>query len=129
MKKFSKYWIRSRKPKKQKKYAANAPLHIKQKFVGSHLSKELREKYKTRSVALRKGDDIKIVVGQFKGKTGKVDRVDVKRARAYISGVDFIKKEGTKTFYPIHPSNLIITKLNMEDKKRLKSKKSTVNGH
>ena len=39
-----------------------------------------------------------------------------------------IKKDGTKVFYPIHPSNLVVTELNLDDKKRIavanKSKKA-----
>ena len=46
----------------------------------------------------------------------------------YITGVEMIKKDGTKAFYPIHPSNLVVTELNLDDKKRMavvnKSKKA-----
>ncbi len=120
-KKFSTKWKSSKQPKKQRKYRYNAPLHIKQKFISAHLSKELREKYKTRALQLRKGDTVKIMVGQFKGKTGKVKKVDLKKAKVYIEGIEILKKDGTKADYPIDPSNLMITELNLEDKKRLKS--------
>lgn len=99
----------------------NAPLHIKGKFMASHLSKELKTKYSKRSVRIKKGDKVTISRGQFKKKSGKVERVDIKQNKVYITSIEMIKKDGTKTLYPIHPSNLIITELNLEDKKRVKS--------
>ena len=131
-KKISKSWKRSKQPRKQRKYRYNAPLHIKQKFMKTHLSKELREKHKTRSLILRKGDKVKIERGQFKNKTGSVDRIDLKKEKIQISGIEVLKKDGTKAFYPINPSNLTITELNLEDKKRAgileRKKGSTKNG-
>jgi large subunit ribosomal protein L24 len=120
-KKFSKTWKKSRQPRKQHKYRYNAPLHTKNKFLSAHLSKELRTKYKRRNTTLRKGDTVKIVVGQFKGKTGKIDRINTKKTKIYITGIDVVKKDGTKAFCPFNPSNLIITELNLDDKKRVKS--------
>ncbi len=122
--KFSKAWKSSRQPRKQHKYRHNAPLHIKNKFMGAHLSKELRKKYSRRSITARKGDTVKIMRGQFRGKTGKIDRVNVKRTKVYITGIDITKKDGTKAFYPIHPSNILITELNLDDKKRIEKLKA-----
>ena len=116
--KFSKSWIKSRQPRKQRKYRYNAPLHVKQKFLHAHLSKELRKKYSKRSFALRKGDSVKVMRGQFKNKTGKVDEVSVKKTQVYVSGIEFVKRDGTKARYPMQPSNLLVTELNMDDKLR-----------
>lgn len=118
MKQWSINWKSSTSVRKQRKYRFNAPLHIKRKLTSSHLTKELRLKYSRRSVPIVKGDKVKVVVGQFSGHVGKVDRVDVKRTRIYISGIEISKKDGSKTTYPINPSNVIITELNLEDKKR-----------
>ena len=119
--KFSTNWIKSKQPRKQRKYRYNAPLHIKSKFTSSHLSKELMKKYNKRSATIRKGDKIKVLRGQFKGKTGKVDKVDLKKTEVYIAGIEAIKKDGTKVPHPINPSNLLITELNLDDKKRNKA--------
>jgi large subunit ribosomal protein L24 len=116
--KFSKNWKRSKQPRKQRKYRYNAPLHIKTKFMSAHLSKELRQKYNKRSFSIRKGDKVQVMRGQFKKKTGKIERIDVKKSRAYITGIELIKKDGTKTLYPINPSNLMVLELNLDDKKR-----------
>ena len=115
---FSKSWKSSKQPRKQRKFRANAPLHLKRKFMGAHLSKELREKHGKRSIAVRKDDKVKVMRGQFKGLTGKIERIDVKRCRVYVRGIEITKKDGTKSFRPIHPSNLMITELNLGDKKR-----------
>lgn len=117
-KKFSKSWKSSKKPRKQRKYRANAPLNIKRKFLSSHLSKELKQKYKTRSISLRMDDKVRIVRGQFKGKTGKIAKVLTKKSKVFIENIQNTKNDGTKTYYPIDPSNLIITELNLTDKKR-----------
>jgi large subunit ribosomal protein L24 len=118
---FSTLWKSSKQPRKQRKYRYNAPLHIKNKFMSAHLSKDLRLKYKRRNITVRKGDTVKILRGQFKGKSGKVDRVNMKKTKVYVTGIEFTKKEGTKAFPPINPSNLMIIELNLDDKKRVKS--------
>ena len=118
--KFSSSWKKSKQPRKQRKYRYNAPLHVKQKFVSTHLSKDLRKKYKKRNVNLRKGDSVKVMRGQFKNKSGKVDEVDVKKTSVYVEGIETVKRDGTKSRYPIHPSNLIITEVNLDDKMRNK---------
>ncbi len=118
-KKFSRTWKCSKQPRKQRKYRANAPLHIKHKLMGIHLSGELRKKHNKRAVVVRKEDKVKIMRGQFKGHVGKVDRVNVKREKVYVRGVEITKKDGTKAFLPIHPSNLMIVELDLKDKKRV----------
>lgn len=129
MKEWVKNWIRSKKPRKQRKYVYNAPLHIRQKMTRVHLSPELRNKYGKRSVGIRKDDKVKILRGQFKGKTGKVVEVNMKKQRVNVEGIENIRKEGTKAFYPLQPSNLMITELFLDDKKRkeLLTKKKPVN--
>jgi large subunit ribosomal protein L24 len=118
MKTFSSNWKSSRKRRKQRKYRYNAPLHIKRKFVSSHLSKELIQKHNTRNIQIVTGDKVKVLRGQFKGHTGKIEEVDIKKSRIFVSGIEIMKKDGSKTRYPINASNVIITELNLNDKKR-----------
>ena len=121
MKKFSSTWKSSRKPRKQRKYRLNAPLHIKQKFMQSHLSKDLRKKYEKRSVGARKGDKVKIMHGKFKKHEGKLEGIDMKKTRVFVNGIELTKRDGTKKSLALHPSNLMITELNLEDKMRQKA--------
>ena len=118
---FKKNWIKSKQPRKQRKYRATVPLHIKHRFMSVHLSKELKEKHKKRSIEVRKGDKVKILRGDFKGKIGSIEKVDIKKEKVFIMGIEVIKKDGTKKPQAITPSNLLITSLNLEDKKRQKS--------
>jgi large subunit ribosomal protein L24 len=119
-KKFSINWKKSRQPRKQRKYVYNAPLHVRQKFMHARLSKELQKKYGKKSFGLKKGDKVKVVRGQFKKHENKIERIDLKKCRVIITGIEVTKKDGNKTRYPIHPSNLILTELNMDDKMRQK---------
>lgn len=117
---FSTAWKSSSQKRKQRKYRHNAPLHIRQKFVHVHLSKELIKKYGKRNIGLKKGDKVKVLRGQFKKHQGTVDRIDLKKTCVYLTGIEIIRKDGTKSTYPIHPSNLIITELSLDDKNRQK---------
>jgi large subunit ribosomal protein L24 len=119
-KKFSKHWKSSKQRRKQRKYRHNAPLHIKQKFVSANLSKELRKKYGKRKKPLKKGDTVKIMRGQFKKKTGKITRIDLKKIKVYIENISVAKKDGTKAFRPLNPTNLQIIEPIIDDKKRRK---------
>ncbi|MCB9362448.1 50S ribosomal protein L24 [Candidatus Woesearchaeota archaeon] len=115
---FSTSWNSSVQPRKQRKYQANAPLHTRQKFVHVHLSEALRKKYGKRSVGIKQGDKVRILVGQFKGTSGKVEKVSLKDSTVIVTGVDTPKKDGSKSPYPIHTSNIVVEELNLDDKKR-----------
>lgn len=115
---FSTAWKSSTRPRKQRKYVYNAPLHIRQKLMRVHLVKELRSKYGVRSVQIHKGDKVRIMRGQFRKKEGKVGRVELKRRVVYISGIDTIKKDGTKILAPLQVSNLTVLELELGDKLR-----------
>lgn len=126
MKFWSKHWKSSKKPKKQRKYVYHAPLHIRHKLLSAHLSKGLIEKYNRRSFPARKGDEVEVMKGKFKKKTGKISRVDLKKIKVYIDGITRKKVDGSEVQVPIHPSKIKIINLNLEDKKRLKALTRTV---
>lgn len=119
-KKFSTRWKASRHPKKQRKYTARAPLHIKRRLLSANLSKELRKKYGRRNIIIRKGDIVKIIRGKFKKKSGKVIEVKTKTGKIYVEGIQRKKLEGSKVNIPLRNSNLQIIELNLDDKKRLR---------
>jgi len=122
---FSTKWKGSKQPRKQRKYLAKAPLHLKKKLLSANLSQGLRAIHKTRNVPIRKGDKVKIMRGKFRGKEGKVIKVLIKQLKIYIESIQKTKQDGSKIDIPFRPSNLQITELNMEDKKRLKVKIET----
>ncbi len=117
--KYSTTWKSSAKPKKQRKYLYNAPLHIRGKMLKAHLSETLSKKFNKRSVRIRVGDKVRIMKGQFLGKEGKVEKIDTKNRKAIIENVSITKTDGSKIKVPIAIPNLMIIDLNMKDKKRL----------
>jgi large subunit ribosomal protein L24 len=119
-KEWSKKWSGSKQPRKQRKFRYNAPVNVRHKLVSVHLSKENRERFNKRSVPLRKGDEVKLVVGDKKGFKGNVERIDTKRYKVYVEGLNTKKIDGSEILIPVDPSNLIITKLNLDDKMRQK---------
>lgn len=119
-KEWSPKWVSSIQPRKQKKYRYNAPLHIRRKFLNSHLSKELRRIYNTRSVPVRVGDEVRIVRGSSKGTVGTVEKVELTWGKVYVSNVKVKKVDGSEVPRPMQPSNFIITRLKTDDKKRQK---------
>lgn len=118
-KQFSTSWKGSKLPRKQRKYLAEAPLHIRHKFLNANLSKELRKKYNKRSLPLRKGDEVLVMRGAFKKKKAKITSVDLKNIRAVIEGIQRTKRDGSKVNVYFHPSSLQIQSLNLDDKERL----------
>jgi len=125
--KFSIKWKASKQPRKQRKYSANAPLHVKGKRMASPLSKELKKKYGMRNIEVRKGDEVKVLRGKFKKKSGKVLVADLKKTRISVDGVERSKKDGTKVSVWFNPSKVMITTLNLDDKKRMKRMKTDAN--
>jgi len=119
-KQFSTKWKASKQPRKQRKFIANAPLHLKRKMLSSNLSKPLREKHKIRNIELRKGDKVLIMRGKFKKKQGKVTEIKTKLLKVYIEGIQIKKTDGSKVNVPLKASNLQIIELNLDDKKRFK---------
>jgi len=119
---FSKTWNSSKAPKKQNKYRANAPLHIRRKFLSVALSKELRKKYSKRNVVVRKGDTVKILKGKFKKKQGKILRVYTKISKVEVEGIQVKKMDGSNALVKMQPANLQIIELELKDDKRMKNK-------
>ncbi len=110
----------TKQPRKQRKFLHNAPLHLRSKMMAATLSENLREKYGVRNLPVRVGDKVRVMRGDFKGKEGKVMEIDLKRYRIHIEGVTQKKTDGTEVFYPVHPSNVMIVELNLDDEKREK---------
>ena len=111
----------SKQPRKQRKARYNAPLHIRQKFMGARLSEELSKEYGTRSAAVITGDTVKVMRGDFKGTEGKVQTVSLLDGTITVDGVISTKVDGTEVPRPIYPSNVMITKLELKDGRRASS--------
>jgi len=106
------------KPSKQRKRLFQAPAHVRHKLLAAHLSPELRGSHIVKSFPVRTGDTVRIMRGDHKGFEGKISRVDLKSYRIYVEGLTREKVDGTTIFVPVHPSKVIVTHLNLDDKWR-----------
>ena len=109
--------VQSSKARVQRKQQANAPTHVKRKMVSSHLSKELRTKFGARSARVCVGDTVVVLRGNdsIREIEGKVLRVNTKDGRVIVEGITINQADGTSVERPIHASNLLIVKLNLDD--------------
>ena len=114
--------VKSSKPKKQRKFHYEKDLHKKQQGLAGHLSKKLKEQLKTRSLALRKGDTVKVMNGKNNGKSGKIVEVNYKNGTVFIEKLTRKKANGEEIPLPMQASNLLVTDIDKSDGKRFKGK-------
>jgi len=97
-----------------------APDHIRHKLFAAPLTPELKSTHGVKGIPVRSGDTVRVMRGDHKGLEGKITRIDRRKYRVYIEGLTREKVDGTTVFVPIHPSKVMITRLNLEDKWRKK---------
>jgi large subunit ribosomal protein L24 len=112
--------MKTTKPTKQRKRLYQAPLNERYKRFSAPLSSKLKESHGTNSVSVKKGDTVMIMRGDRKGSEGKVTQISRKKYRIFVEGATREKVDGTTTLIPIHPSKVMITRLNLDDKWRKK---------
>ncbi len=118
--------LKTIQPRKQRKMLYQAPFHIRYKHFSASLSPSLRASHHVNSVPVRTGDTVRMMRGDKKGSEGKVTRVDRKKYRLFVEGVTREKVDGSAVLTSIHPSKVMITSLNLDDKWRAKSLKVEV---
>lgn len=120
---------RSVKPKKQRKMYFQAPHHMRYKNLSAPLNHELRASYKVRTIPVRSGDTVRVTRGDRKGFEGKITRVSRENYKIHIEGLTREKTDGTTIFIPIHPSKVMVIRLNLNDKwrKKILERKSEAN--
>ena len=88
--------------------------------VCSPLSKELRAKYGIRSVRVVEGDTVRVSRGAHRNVGAKVSGVDVRSGTVTLEGEKGEKQRGDRFDIKIHASNVRVTGINGDDKKRMK---------
>jgi large subunit ribosomal protein L24 len=106
-------------PRKVRKEYYSEPRHVIRKNISSHLSNELYAKYGTRSLSVVKGDTVKVLRGKFKGMEGKISKVNVKARSVAVEGITISKSDKKQVLFYLDASNLLVTKLTLDDKKRI----------
>ena len=112
--------MKTTKPTKQRKRLYQASINERYRRFSAPLSSKLKDSHGTGSVPVRNGDTVMIMRGDRKGSEGKVTQIDRKKYRLFVEGATREKVDGTTTFIPIHPSKVMITRLNLDDKWRKK---------
>ncbi|HVP26184.1 MAG TPA: 50S ribosomal protein L24 [Candidatus Bathyarchaeia archaeon] len=108
------------KPTKQRKAVYQAPDHRRHKLFAAPLSSTLKATHGVRSFPVRSGDTVRVMRGDHEGFEGKISRIDLMKYRVYIEGLTREKVDGTAIFVSVHPSKVMITNLNLDDKWRKK---------
>ncbi|KAF7363555.1 hypothetical protein MSAN_01012100 [Mycena sanguinolenta] len=104
--------------RKSRKAHFAAPSSIRRKIMSSALSKELRTKHNTRSLPIRKDDEVRIVRGKYKGREGKVTQVYRKKWVIHVDRVQRDKSNGATAPIGVHPSNVVITTIKLDKDRR-----------
>ncbi|WP_296859735.1 50S ribosomal protein L24 [uncultured Methanobrevibacter sp.] len=112
----------SKQPRKQRKALYNAPAHARGKHLSATLSKDLRADLGKRSLPVKSGDKVRVLRGDFKGHEGEVLSVDYGSYKVSIEDVTLSKPDGTTSFLPVDPSNLMIIEADLKDDRRIKNK-------
>ena len=110
--------MKSIKPTKQRKRLHQANINERYRRFSVHLSSKLRDSHDASSIPVRKGDTVMVIRGDRKSSEGKVTQLEQKKYRLVVEGANREKVDGTNITISIHPSNVIITRLNLDDKWR-----------
>lgn len=105
---------------KARKKLFTLPNNLQSKSIRAMTSEDLRNKYKVTTLRINKGDNVKIMRGEYSGIEAKVTKIDLKLGKINVDGVKKQKIAGGDTPVQIHPSNVMLTSLNMADKLRKK---------
>lgn len=105
-------------PRKQRRQVMENPLHAKRNLFKCRLDEFLQEDYGLRSLVVKKGDLVKVLRGQFRDTEGKVVRVDYRNVRVHLDSATITKADGKEVNAPIHPSNLMLVKLELNDERK-----------
>jgi large subunit ribosomal protein L24 len=120
--------ISPKSPRKQRRFVRNSGKHAHKSMLRCRLDDPLREEYGLRSLNLKKGDLVRIMRGQFRDTEGKILGVDYGAIRVFVDGASTTKADGKEAKVPLHPSNLLLVKLELNDerKKRIQARAAKI---
>ena len=116
----------SKSPGKQRRRIYKSPLHSHKNMLKCRLDEFLREEYAMRSMVPKKGDLVRIMRGQFRDTEGKILGVDYGKIRLLVDSATTTKADGKEVQIPIHPSNVLLVKLEMDDDRKKSIERKTI---
>ena len=87
------------------------------------LRRTTKRNIQTRSIPVRKDDEVLIVRGSHKGREGKVTQVYRKKWVIHVERVHREKGNGQTIMIGVNPSNVVITKLKMDKDRSVSSRR------
>jgi ribosomal protein uL24 len=108
-------------PRRQRRALYTAHTSERRRRMSVPLSRELRKRFRRRSLPLRKGDTVRVLAGSFKGREERVARIN---RRAYSVTLDNVTlKTADEKLKPLdlRSGRLVITRLNLSDAWRRRS--------
>jgi large subunit ribosomal protein L26e len=113
--------------RKSRKAHFTAPSSVRRVIMSAPLSKELREKYKVRSIPIRKDDEVLVVRGSSKGREGKVSQVYRLKWAVQVEKLTRDKSGGATVPVNLDASKVVITKLKLDkDRKAILKRRGGV---
>ena len=127
--------VKSSKPGKQRKAAANASRQNKRKRLRARFATTDSRFAGIRSVTVRVGDTVEVQRGDFghpskgkrlgdsRGRSGvqaKIVGIDSSNGKILVEGVTGSKSDDKEQGIPIHVSNVVVTSLDESDPLRMK---------
>ena len=138
-----------KKAGKQRQAQNDAPMHVLRKRIRARLVTDDPDLALIRTVTVRVGDEVEVLrgdfgfpnsvkadsrgkrLGQSRGRAGvksSIVGVDTKSGYVIVEGVTTSTADGKEEALPIHPSNLVVTKLYDGDPLRIKRIMERANG-
>lgn len=108
-------------PRKQRLRKAEADWQQRHRNLAAHVDPALRKKHDwkiPRAVPLRKGDEVLIARGKFRGRKGKILSVNSSKGTVIVERITIKKRDEKEVARPLHPSNLILVSLDETDPRR-----------
>jgi ribosomal protein uL24 len=108
-------------PRRQRKALYTASTAERRRRMTVPLSRDLRARFKARSLPIRKGDTVRVLSGSFVGREERVAKVDRRSYAVVLDNVTVKTGEDKLKALPIRTSHLVITRLNLSDAWRRRS--------
>jgi ribosomal protein uL24 len=102
-------------PRRQRKALYTASTFERRRRMTVPLSRDLRGRFRTRSVPIRKGDTVRVLSGSFVGREERVAKVNRRSYSVVLDNVTLKTGEEKLKPLPIRTSHLVITRLNLSD--------------
>jgi len=108
-------------PRRQRRRMYEADHGERRRRMVVPLSKDLRKRFHARSIAVRKGDTVRVLSGSYAGREERVARINRRDYTITLDNVTLKTTEEKLKALPLRPAHIVITRLNLADPWRRRS--------